>query len=102
MDGNLMIIPKRHEKNLEKLSQKEWLELHEILERTKKKLGKIFKTKDFNIGLNIGKGAGTSIDHLHWQIIPRNKKALLNSSNIFADLYVITVSPKELKRLIEK
>lgn len=100
MDGNLMIISKRHIEDLEEMNEAEQKEFFEILVIAKKKLSRIFKTKDFNVGLNIGKGAGASIGHLHWQIIPRKNK-ILNASNIFADLYVITISPRKLKKLIE-
>ena len=102
LDGNLMIIPERHIEGLEEMSEAEKKEFFDILFETKKRLGKIFNTKDFNVYLNLGKAAGTSIDHLHWQIIPRDPKAFLNAANIFADLYVIKISPKELKRRIEK
>lgn len=101
MDGNLIIIPKRHIKNIEQLNKEEWNEFYKILKNTKTKLSKIFKTEDFNIGINIGKKAGSSIEHMHWQILPRKEK-ILNSSNIFADLYIITVSPWELKKMIDK
>ncbi len=36
------------------------------------------KTKDFNIGVNDGKLAGRTIDHLHMQIIPRYKNDVKN------------------------
>lgn len=101
LDGNLMIIPKEHLKNIEDLGQKEWLEFFTILKETKNKLSRIFKTNDFNIGLNIGKNAGCSIDHLHWQIIPRSYGPV-NWANIFADIHVIKISPWDLKKLIEK
>lgn len=100
MDGNLMIIPKRHFKNLEDMNESEQKEFFEILIKTKAKLSKIFETKDFNVGLNLGKRAGASIDHLHWQIIPRKDK-IINSSNIFADLHIITISPQKLKKIID-
>jgi len=101
MDGNLMIIPKRHVCDIEKLNGNEKTEFFDVLEKTKKKLEEIFKTKDFNIGLNIGKLSGASIKHIHWQIIPRKAK-IQNSTNIFADIEVITISPLELKKLIDK
>jgi len=97
-----MIIPKRHFADLEDMNDSERKEFFDILIRAKKKLGKIFNTRDFNIGLNLGKAAGTSINHLHWQIIPRDPKAYANSANIFGDLYVIKVSPNDLKKMIEK
>jgi len=102
LDGNLMIVPKRHFMSLEEMNDLEKKDFFEVLFEAKKKLGKIFNTQDFNIGLNLGKAAGTSIDHLHWQIIPRDPKAFSNSANLFADLYVIKISPKDLKKMIEK
>lgn len=102
LDGNVMVVPIRHIKNIEQIKEDEWKELFSIFIKTKRVLEKIFKTKDFNIGLNLGKGAGASIEHLHWQVIPRNKKVLMNSSNLLSDLYIISVLPKELKKLIEK
>jgi diadenosine tetraphosphate (Ap4A) HIT family hydrolase len=102
LDGNLMIIPKRHFTNLEEMNKAERDDFFDVLIKAKKKIGKIFRTQDFNIGLNLGKAAGTSIDHLHWQIIPRDPKAFFNSANIFGDLYVIKISPNDLKKMIEK
>ena len=101
MDGNLITVPRRHVENLTDLRDEEWCELRKIFINSKKKLSKIFKTDDFNIGLNLGRRAGASIAHLHWQIIPRNDK-ILNASNVLADLYVITVSPQDLKKIIGK
>lgn len=101
LDGNLMIISKRHIKDIEDLTKNEWEELHIIFGKTKKVLKKIFKTNDFNVGLNIGKNAGSSLEHMHWQIIPR-KYGPVNWANIFADLHVIKISPWELKKIIDK
>lgn len=101
LDGNLMIIPKEHITKIDDLTNDQWIELQMIIIKTQKKLTKIFKTKSFNLGLNIGPESGASIDHLHLQIIPRkinNHTAL----NLFADLYAISTSPKDLKKMIEK
>lgn len=100
-DGNVMVIPKRHVRNVEDLLKEEWIEFQEVLSKTIKKLGKIFKTIDFNIGANIGVDAGGSIEHLHWQIIPRKKK-ISNAANILADIEVITVLPEDLRKIIDK
>lgn len=101
MDGNVMVIPKKHITKIEDLTEKQWKEFVFVLKRTKKTLSKIFKTNDFNIGLNLGKNAGGSLEHLHWQVIPR-KFTPMNALNIFADLYVITISPWELKKMIDR
>lgn len=101
LDGNLMLVPKRHVETLEKLTPEEQADFFPALQKAKQALSLIFKTNDFNIALNIGKKSGASLKHLHWQIVPRAKK-IENSLNIFADLHVITVSPPQLKKLINQ
>lgn len=100
-DGNLMIIPKRHLTRINQISNSEWIELQRVIVNTQKKLTDLFKACDFNIALNIGRRAGNSIGHLHWQIIPRSK-AIPNAEKIFADLEIITVDPYDLKKMIDK
>jgi len=101
MDGNLMIIPKRHIKFIDEIDKEEWSEFHDMILKSQKMLDKIFQTNDFNISINIGRNAGASLDHMHWQIIPRRKGHLMNSVNIFSDLYSITIEPKKLKIIID-
>jgi ATP adenylyltransferase len=101
MDGNLMLIPRRHIKDINELNSEEKKKFFCVLEKVKKKLGEIFETKEFNIGLNLGKNSGSSIEHMHWQIIPR-KYRIDNAANIFADIHVITMLPSKLKKIIDK
>lgn len=100
-DGNLMIIPKRHITKINQINKTEWSELREVMINAQKALAGLFKTNDFNIALNIGKKAGNSMRHLHWQIIPRTK-AVPNAEKIFASLEIITVDPFELKNMINQ
>jgi len=101
LDGNVMIIPKRHVEFVEALSEGEWTNLQFILKKTQSRLGEIFQTKDFNIALNIGKNSGASIKHLHWQVIPRPRVLNQNSLNVMADLHLITLADQDLKKKIE-
>jgi len=100
MDGNLMIVPKRHIIRIDEINKEEWQELHQMITKSQKRLAEIFKTKSFNVGINIGKSAGSSIPHMHWQIMPR-RKWIPNFANIVGDMYVITVTPEKLKKLID-
>lgn len=102
LDGNLMIISRRHDIfEIKDIKKEEWSELHEVIKNAQNRLAKIFNTKSFNIGINIGKEAGNSLEHMHWQIIPRGKE-VPNSANILADLHSIKISPWELKNRVEK
>ncbi len=102
LDGNLMIIPKRHIIDFDELTGKEWQEFFEVLKNVKSALGEIFNTDSFNIALNIGENSGASIKHLHWQIIPRPKKLNPNAQNVFNDFYFVTMDYKELIEKINK
>jgi ATP adenylyltransferase len=101
MDGNVMLIPKNHLERLEDISEDIWKEFPVALLEVQKVLGKIFTTESFNIGINIGKESGRSVEHLHWQIIPRKEK---NHTvvGVLADIHVITLSPEDLKKKLSE
>jgi len=101
MDGNVMLVPKRHRVALARLSEGEWNEFPRALIDVEHVLGELFRTRSFNVGINVGKNSGRSITHLHWQIIPRQKK---NHSvvGILADIEVITLAPATLKKRLSK
>ncbi len=101
MDGNVMIVPTVHREKIEEITKEEWQDFGSVLTKTQTILGKIFKTRSFNVGLNIGSESGASIPHLHWQIIPRKFKNV-TVMNTFADLYIVAMSPKEMKKLIDR
>jgi ATP adenylyltransferase len=101
LNGNVMIIPKRHIERLERVASEEWMDLQKVLIRTQDRLGKLFGTRDFNIGINIGKNSGASIRHLHWQVIPRTKKQHPTVLSLLADLHLISVSGDDLRKMIE-
>lgn len=95
MDGNVMLAPLRHICQLEEMTADEKNEFFEILFKSKKALAAIFETDSFNCGINIGEHSGCSINHLHWQLIPR-RKYTQNCTNIIHDLHIITMDYKEL------
>lgn len=100
MDGNLMIVPIRHIEKIEDVEEREWQEFGSVLKKTQRTLSKVFKTKSFNVALNVGPESGASIAHLHWQIVPRKFKNI-TALNTFADLYIVAVTPEETKKLID-
>jgi ATP adenylyltransferase len=71
-NGHLLLAPKRHEKDLFKLSQDEYDDLNEALRRSIEIVRKSYNPSGVNLGMNLGKCAGAGIeDHLHWHIVPR-------------------------------
>ena len=101
MEGNVMIVPKRHVEKTGDLTNEEWKEFGKILSRTQEVLGKVFEVDSFNIGMNMGPESGASIPHLHWQIVPR-KFRNITVMDTFADLHVISLSSDEAKNMIDK
>ncbi len=95
LDGNLMLVPKRHVCQVEDLNDQEKAEFFTIFAKSKKALADLFATESFNFGINVGKFSGCSIAHLHWQLIPR-RKYTQNCTNIIHDLHVITMDYQEL------
>lgn len=102
MNGNLMIIPKRHVTHTDKLKSEEWLELPEVWLSTQKILGKLFKTRSFNLAMNLGPHSGGTIQHIHLMIVPRSKKLNPAAFNVFHDFYLVQMDHRELlKKLSE-
>lgn len=71
-NGHLMIIPKRHIFDFSKVTSEEHQEMGELLSLSTRVLKKVFHTKGFNIGMNLGEAGGAGIkDHLHYHVVPR-------------------------------
>ena len=71
-NGHLMVAPKRHVGELEKLAAAEWRSLWRLTDRAVKLLQKRLNPHGFNLGMNIGRVAGAGIPgHLHLHIVPR-------------------------------
>lgn len=70
--GHLLIVPHRHEKLLENLSDEESLELMRLAQMSIKALKKSLRPQGFNLGVNLGNVAGAGIeDHVHLHLVPR-------------------------------
>jgi diadenosine tetraphosphate (Ap4A) HIT family hydrolase len=70
-EGHLLVIPKRHVHSFPELRKIEVLGFFEILKDAQTFLGSKYSPAGFNIGINQGKAAGQTIEHLHIHIIPR-------------------------------
>ena len=99
--GHLMIFPNRHIEKIEELTSDEVMEMHKLTVLSVKLLERLYNSKGYNIGYNLGESSGASIKHLHRHIVPRYKNELgfvdiLSGSKIYVE------NPKEaLKKLKE-
>ena len=65
---HLLIIPRKHISRLSEADEKDALLLGKIL-LVAQKLAKQLNLKDFRLITNNGKGAGQSVDHLHFHLM---------------------------------
>jgi len=69
--GHAMVLPNRHVEDLGDLTDEESLETMRITQRLCRAFREAMNAEGLNIGVNLGRSAGGSIDHLHWHVVPR-------------------------------
>ena len=70
--GHVMVVPKRHIRQLGQLGADELLDLFQLVERTRMLMERALHPQGFNVGINLGKFAGAGLwRHLHVHIVPR-------------------------------
>lgn len=101
-NGHIMVAPNRHIGSLEKLNDKEILDLLRLVNRTKMALDKCLKPDGYNIGLNIGRSAGAGFPgHVHIHIVPR-WSGDTNFMPVLGNTRVISQSLKELYQRLKQ
>jgi ATP adenylyltransferase len=97
--GHLMVVPYKEATDLDDLTDEELLDLMKLVRRCQKALVQVMKPDGFNIGLNLGKVAGTGIlGHLHIHIVPRWQ----GDTNFMPVLANTVVVPEALRELAAK
>ena len=69
--GHSLIIAKRHCSDYFNLSFKEQAACFFMVNKVKVQIAKRFSPDGFNVGVNIGRVAGQTVDHVHIHLIPR-------------------------------
>lgn len=69
--GHLLVIPFREVCDIEDLTPEESADLAATLIVGKRMLREAMNPDGFNVGFNLGRSAGGSIEHLHGHIVPR-------------------------------
>jgi ATP adenylyltransferase len=71
-NGHLMVAPRRHTADLDRLSAPARTDLAETLRLAIGIVRRVLRPSGMNVGLNLGEVAGAGIaDHLHWHVVPR-------------------------------
>jgi ATP adenylyltransferase len=95
-NGHLLVSPRRHVGELERLSRDENIECMELLSRLTSVYRECLNAEGFNIGLNLGRIAGAGLPgHLHWHLVPR----WAGDNNFMPVLAGVRVIPQSLDEL---
>jgi ATP adenylyltransferase len=102
--GRCVVVPKRHVSSIRELSDKEIASFFQTVKLVANRLSEDLKPVGFNFGLNEGKKAGQTIEHLHFHIIPRFKDDRLLEFHLFHDNPKIKQnwSEEKYRRLIKE
>jgi ATP adenylyltransferase len=69
--GHLLIVPNRHVLKFTDLTKEEILHVSRTIQGLELLLDDLYNPKGYNVGINQGRDAGASIEHLHVHIVPR-------------------------------
>lgn len=69
--GHTLIIPRHHVVSLFELTAREVAEAYDLLATVVEQLEQQQAPDGYNVGVNDGRAAGRTIDHLHIHLIPR-------------------------------
>ncbi len=69
--GHLEVVPVKHYTDINELGSEELKKLFCLVQRTISLVKEVIKPDGINIGINLGKAAGASIEHMHIHIVPR-------------------------------
>jgi ATP adenylyltransferase len=69
--GHLMVFPLRHVTDIRNLEKKEREAMDQITGKALDVVDSVYSPQGYNIGFNMGRAAGASIEHIHLHVIPR-------------------------------
>ncbi len=71
--GHLEVLPVKHYTDLNELGPEEIKNLFILVQKSISLIRNVIKPDGINVGINLGKAAGATIEHLHIHIVPRFK-----------------------------
>ena len=70
--GHVLVLPRRHMKDLDELTQSEASDFTTTLRQASRALTLAYRPDGQNIGINLGRAAGAGLpEHLHAHVLPR-------------------------------
>jgi len=95
-EGHILILPKKHVIDPRELDKKTREKLYDTLNFMLEVLGETYETNSFNIGCNICPPAGSTYEHLHFQMVPR-WTGDSGFMEVFANTRVMKEPPKKTR-----
>ena len=99
--GHLMIFPRRHLGDSRRLNDGESFRLLSLEKYFIQVLDDIYHPQGFNLGYNMGRDAGGSIEHLHLHLIPRYRGEV-GVTDIIAGKRMLVESPNRTRDRISE
>ncbi|MHA2050731.1 MAG: HIT family protein [Promethearchaeota archaeon] len=99
--AHLMIVTRRHITKFLELTKEEMLHISRVIQGAQMLIDSLYNPKGYNIGLNQGRDAGGSIDHLHIHVVPRYGSEL-GFIDIVGKTRVLPEGLEAVKKKIEK
>ena len=96
-----MIVTQRHITKFLDLTKEELLHITRAIQGIQLLLNDLYNPKGYNIGINQGRNAGGSIEHLHFHLIPRYG-AELGFIDIVGKTRVLPEGLEAVKKKIEE
>ncbi len=97
--GHLIVFPIRHALDIRDLDPGERREFDAISDACLCILDEVHEPAGYNIGFNMGRVAGASIDHIHQHIIPRYHREI-GIAELLAGKRVLVQDPRETQVLL--
>jgi len=94
--GHAIVIPKSHVLSFFELESDQSAGLVEFIKEVKTEIDIKYAPDAYNLGVNDGRAAGRSIDHLHIHLIPRYKGDVENPRGGVRNLFGKYVPPEPL------
>ncbi|MBN8192974.1 HIT family protein [Bacillus sp. NTK074B] len=71
LEGSGVIVPKNHHRNAFELTEKEWNDTYQLLQKAKTYLDTAYSPDGYTLGWNVGEVSNQFIFHCHLHVIPR-------------------------------
>lgn len=99
--GHALVISKQHVLSFFHFTSEQITQLYDFIKATKTEIDRQHRPDGYNIGVNDGKAAGRSIDHVHIHLIPRYAGDVENPRggirNMFPNPIAPALPPKEYR-----